>query len=318
MSSDSFTIGTVEVRYRTEQEENSTWVAEFVDLRVPEGESKALAEPKGSGASRQAAIDQLKEKLKKAFTISIEQMNLSQIIGAACLWVWRAPSRGRCAARVSLAVLGLAVGSTLVIDYATGDLPIAKNVRAVLGGVSEWQSPSSLVSREDFFNERFFEEHMKSAKRRVWASGVSFRTLATGNRKRVIDLLDRDVEFKLVLLDPACPLATDTFMSHFSRTAKARDIENTVRGFTGPDGILRKHGDKAQHQLWLSDYAPIVPMVVVDDTIYVSSLLHVDPERTTSAYGRPYWRVRADSDMGRSLLAHFKNMLQSAKVVQWE
>lgn len=303
----SIIVNKLQFKYQLEEIRQNSWrgtVISIADLRWGTKNPQPFSVDEASPDSVRRVLE---KKIKQQFTIQIERMlNPWQAVAAVVKWIWSAQNFMTRARRILITALLLFITSVFFIDYRTSDVPFKNNVQWVLGG------SSIEVKSEGFFNEVFFQNALNKANHRFWASGVSFRTLVTGNSDELAALLERDVEFKLVLLDPVSPLAAPNFIQKISRTATTKDIRETSQRLVGEGGILTTKGNASRHELWLSDYAPIVPMVIVDNEIYVSFLRHVDRDRMKSAYDTTYLRIATDSDTGKSLEEHFKNMLDHA------
>jgi hypothetical protein len=227
--------------------------------------------------------------------------NIFQVLSIVYRWAVRAPTRSRRVLRLTgFATIGL-VALLFFVDFTGGSSPIARNVRVIRGWFDK-----SFVPKAGFFNEEFYGAALRSADSRFWASGVSFRNLVAGNKEELTKILARNVEFRIILLDPDSALAQDDGIRQFSRTATAADIRNTL---TALNGLVAGADPAVRREVWTSPYAPVVPMVVVDDEVYASFQVHVDQKRVRNAYNAEYLTFPADSEMGKRLLAHFNDML---------
>lgn len=307
MATTSFQIGDLDFLSETAQTDDRTWVSWVTGLRVKNGAQDPPRRFTATGLSSDDAADTLKQKLKEYFTPPVAPASPWQASLAALLWVRKAPTLTAKALRGGGVLALLAIVSLFIFDYSSSTSPITKNVpavRALLTG-------GPFMESQGFFDEAFFARALDGSKTRFWATGVSFRNLVTGNRESLIKALQRGYDFKLVLLDPDSPLGRDEFIQRFSRTAQGVDIRKTLAALTASGGILSTYGKRDKHQVWLSDYAPIVPMVVTDDRVFVSFLAHVSQDRARNVYRASYLTFDADSPMGKLLIEHFTAMLQS-------
>jgi hypothetical protein len=306
----TLTIGTVTFDCLVDQLDALRWVAVVTSLSTNVDGRSESSTLQAEGSSPDEALAALRSKLKANFTLSVPDISLKQILLSLAAWIWASATFRQRFGRLAISLVGLLLVSPFFVNFATGDSTIAQNMRAAANII-----PGGTPTYADrgFIDEDFIKRALREAKTRFWASGVSYRNMVAGNRDELIASLKRGVQVKIALLDPGpqSPLATDRFMTKFSRTAKNTDITKTIEALIGEAGILHQFGRKDRDQLWVADYAPIVPLVVKDDTIFVSFLLHVDPDRTMSNYGQPYLKVAATSPMGVALLKHFQNMLQS-------
>jgi hypothetical protein len=306
MMANSFALGELVFRYELAQKDD-VWTATLIKL-MGDGSSSVEQELKEHGTTPEQAEKRLKDRIIRTVSFSGEPINPWQAAILAFKWIYAGTGTAVRIARAMVVLLVVILIAPFVFDFFSGTSPISKNLK----GAVELLRPSGIKPR-GYINEEFFAQALQNAHKRFYASGVSFRNLVAGNRNHLIDTLDRGAEFKLVLLDPDSPLASDTYIPKFSRTARKEDINNTLNAFLNPNsGILVEHGNRNRNQLWVSDYAPIVPIVVVDDTVYVSFLIHVDRQRKQNMYDSPYLVFDADSDVGRDLLRHFDNMLDGS------
>jgi hypothetical protein len=281
-----------------------TWQASVE--RLTEGDGEHVRNLVALGPNQEAAVEGMVKKLKETMTITASSLSAGELTSLGVNWVWRAPSRGVRAFR-ALAVAAVAtILSPFFIDFAGGTSPISVNTRHLLNAMS---SETVKIPPSHFLDEEFIGAALRNAHKELWASGVSFRNMVAGNRAALDSALRRGVRVRIVLLDPNSPLAQDGFIDQLSRTAKRSHIESTIQLLVGPGGILTVSGQRGVDELWVSEYAPIVPMVRVDDRILAGFLLHVDAKRQSNAYGASYIDIATDSKMGQDLLAHFNAML---------
>jgi hypothetical protein len=302
----NFAIGNLVFRYELAQSDDM-WTATLIKL-TGNGNSSIEQELKEHGITPEQAEKRLKDRIIQSLGFPGEPMSPWQAAISAFKWIYAGTGTAVRIMRALVVMLVVIVIAPFVFDFFSGTSPISKNLK----GAVELLRPSG-IRPKGYFNEEFFGQALQGAHKRFYASGVSFRNLVAGNRNHLIETLDRGCDFKLVLLDPNSSLASDTYIPKFSRTARKEDINNTINAFLNPEnGILVQHGNRNRDELWVSDYAPIVPIVVVDDTVYVSFLVHVDRQRKQNMYDSPYLVFDADSDVGRDLLRHFDNMLDGS------
>jgi hypothetical protein len=309
MQDKQFRIGDIVFHYELSHVNDTTWVASLAKLQDVSKTNMDNQDIREVGNTEEQSVERLKVKLRSSFLLSGESITLSQLPTIAYKWICSGTNIKQKVARLVIILMVVILTSPFYFDYFSGTSPISKNI---VGALTTFKR--GYIVDKGFFDEQFFASALQSAQKRFWASGVSFRNLISGNREPLIKLLNRDVEFKLVLLDPESPLAQDGFIKHISRTATKVDITSSISKYLNEsDGILLHQGNKNRHQLWTSGYAPIVPMVVIDDTIFVSFLVHVDPTRVQNAYRSPYLRFEAGSEMGKILLKHFESMLRGSE-----
>ena len=303
---ESFGVGEFECLYEVVQGDGF-WVATLTKLQTKSGEGVGLLDIKETGTSAKDAAEKLTTKVRNNFTFQVQSLSPLQAGLASFKWIKDGTSAKQRLARVLTILLILVIASPLFFDFFSGTSPLSRNVSGAISALK----PKG-IEPKGYFDEQFFEQALKTANKRFYASGVSFRNLVSGNRAGLIETLGRISDFKLILLDPETPLASDTYIRKFSRTATKADINSTISKFLNEnDGILSKFGNKNRHQLWTSDYAPIVPMVVVDDTVYVSFLVHVDSSATSNLYRASYLVFDTNSDIGKMLLKHFEDLLDA-------
>lgn len=306
MATTSLRIREVEFLCETVRTAEGYWTASVASLRVLENAGGGVRMLTGIGDSREAAMTDLQEKLEKHVAPTTAPQSPWDAAFAAFRWVRTGHGVVGQVVRGTLVLLAFAATSIFFFDYSDVSSPATNNLRALrtifVGG--------PVTESQGFFDEQFFAQALERVRYRFWASGVSFRNLVTGNREKLIEALKRGTELRLVLLDPDSPLGEDAFLPRISRTARNADIRRTLTGLVGAGGLLSTYGQRDKHQVWASDYAPIVPLVVVDDQIFVSFLVHVDKEAKQSAYRAPYLKFAVDSPMGKLLLDHFRAMVQ--------
>jgi SAM-dependent methyltransferase len=287
----------------------SQWVATVHRLLGDAPERAVLA---GFGGSSKEAREDLASRIRAKFTMALGEASLVQFLAAALRWTWSAGSVGVRIVRLSAVLVVTLVLSVFFVDI--------EKLRQNFQSVSDIARPRQEVSvvPDGFLNEAFFKERLSECQRRFWAAGTSFRTLVTGNRDALMDVVTKgECDVEIVLLDPSSPLATEDFMSKFSRTARPKDLEESIQRFSGPNGVLKSTPARHKHRLWTAEYAPIVPMVVVDDLVYVSFLTRVDRQGEQSSYQGPYFIVNANSNVGRRLIRHFDELRASAHEIQY-
>lgn len=306
----SFRIDKTTFLCETTKESENKWKAEMTYIQRESGKD-AVVNYRSFGVTEEEAINGLKDDLNNLFLIRNEDIGLKDIAMAVFRWIKSGGSTSAMTFRTSLVLLICFFLLFFFVDFRKGPFTTLKsNLEFV------W-SPNVAQADTGFLTEQFMASAFQSTNKVMWASNVSFRNLAVGNKANLERFLKRKTEFKLVLLDTASALAEDKFLSSFSRTAKKEDIVKTLASMLNAhDGSFANSGDKSHHQLFLAAYSPIVPLIRIDDSLYVSFPIHTDKARTQSNYGRPYLKFHVESKIGSMLVDHFNNMINSADTRQ--
>ncbi|WP_276482301.1 hypothetical protein [Paraflavitalea pollutisoli] len=290
----------------TEKLGEHEWKAEITYIQRNSGKNSQTRHYMAHGPSEEAAINHLKADIQTLFLIRNEQIGWKDVVFSLFRWVH---ARGKVAPMVirSIVVLLLAMLLSLFLfDWQKSPIQHAKKNISFL--LQDGSAPP--FADTAFLTEQFIASALQNTDSIFWASNVSFRNLQVGNKANLETFLAKKKQFKLVLLDTGSVLAHNDYLSTFSRTAKKQDISNTINSLLNEEnGSLKKYGDKSIHQLYLSAYSPIVPLLRVDDTIYVSFPIHTDAQRKQGNYGGPYLKFHINSRFGEMLQDHFKNMI---------
>jgi hypothetical protein len=302
----SFTIDKTIFLCDTNKISENEWKAEISYIQKNSGQNSVARNYSAFGPTENAAVESLKSQINDLFLLRSEKLSWQDVFFVFFRWVRAGGNKGKMAARALLLVILILLASVFFIDFQKGPLT---NVSKNYSFIFEKPRIEQFVDT-GFLTEQFIANAFKNTKSILWAANVSFRNLQVGNKANLENFLDRKKEFKLVLLDTGSVLASTDFLRTFSRTATKKDINNTLNSLLNDStGSFKKHADLSIHQLFLSAYSPIVPMMRMDDTIYVSFSIHTDKNATVSNYGGPFLKFHITSKIGAMLKDHFSNMI---------
>jgi len=291
-----------DVEFHCEASKTDDGYKATVETLCCKGKESSISKYSVFGSSPDESFERLERKLKNNFALPFD--NITPFQAAVGCFKWVCAGEGfldRASRILGILILSIFI-SPFFIDYVSGTSSISKNLSGLLDAMNVPRSKP-----DAFLSEQFIHDRLGEAKYRFYASGVSFRNMFTANIGELKTVLGKNVNFKIVFLDPDSPLAEENFIRKFSRTATKADIENSIRKFT--DGELEKQLDKHRHEVWISDAAPMVPMIIVDDKIYVSFLIHTSKDNLKNIYDGPYLVFTMKSEMGKVLLQHFDNLI---------
>jgi class 3 adenylate cyclase len=173
-----------------------------------------------------------------------------------------------------------------------------------------------LVHEEGFLSFQFLAECMAKAKSRFLATGNGLQKLVHQDVLPEIQkcLKRSDTKFTFVFLNPHSSVVE--YCTKMSRTSTKENIEGKVLAdIWRLAPMFRDTAFRNRVQLYCSPISNIIPLVLVDETIYTTFPLLADPVNQTNLVNGPYFEIPHEGAFGSRLLSHLKKATSDSYLI---